>query len=190
MHESSLFDFINHPGWGYVRDRDHVAGFQPHHFRRMPVLPIAESAGRHAGGGFSPAAAIERGHGAETVTADQQWEIGKLQLVSLLKHAEPTVYVSDELPRMDRLTEVPVRPLDRFEPSSLVRLERGEGVVSDSDDDNRLRVLGAIRAAEKCLRCHTVDRGELLGAFSYRIDRTRPIRRKTPHPPASAPPGA
>jgi hypothetical protein len=30
-------------------------------------------------------------------------------------------------------------------------------------------MLGSLRAAKQCLDCHNVQRGELLGAFSYRL---------------------
>jgi hypothetical protein len=31
------------------------------------------------------------------------------------------------------------------------------------------QMLGSLRAAKQCLDCHNVQRGELLGAFSYRL---------------------
>ena len=31
------------------------------------------------------------------------------------------------------------------------------------------QMLGSLRAAKPCLDCHNVQRGELLGAFSYRL---------------------
>jgi hypothetical protein len=182
LHEEGLFDFINRRGWGYVRDREHVAGFQPHQFRQPPVVPAANSVEQQ------PKDVFERRRWQETSDqsseprdADQHWQIRKLQLVSLLKHAEPSVYVTDELPRMDRLNDVPVRPLDAFERSSLRSLEQGEDVVSDSSNVNRIQMLGAIRAAKQCLNCHSVERGELLGAFSYVLERTVIVRE--PHRP-------
>jgi hypothetical protein len=42
-------------------------------------------------------------------------------------------------------------------------------------------MFGAVRAAKQCLKCHFVQRGELLGAFSYVLDRTMPICE--PHKP-------
>ena len=37
--------------------------------------------------------------------------------------------------------------------------------------DTELQMLGAIRAYKKCIECHAVRRGTLLGAFTYRFVR-------------------
>jgi len=34
-----------------------------------------------------------------------------------------------------------------------------------------MRMFGSLRAAQQCVRRHDVDRGELLGAFSYKLVR-------------------
>jgi len=46
-----------------------------------------------------------------------RWKVQTLELVSLLLHDEPEVYVSTHLPRMERRHGQPTRPLDRFERS-------------------------------------------------------------------------
>jgi hypothetical protein len=98
------------------------------------------------------------------------WTILRLELVSLLKFAEPRVYVLDHLPRMDQLSSdnAPTRPLDAFESESLAKLRTDEDVVV-KNDGNEYRMLGSLRAAKQCLDCHGVQRGELLGAFSYSL---------------------
>ena len=177
MHELSMIDFLNRKGWGYIRDRDQVAGFQPHQFRQTPGLPTTE---------WSGSSTFEDAHQGEFrsrpfgdwIKHDESWTVRRLDLVSLLRHDEPCVYISDELPSMDRLIDVPVRPLEAFEQASLRSLEQGEDVVSDSTNANRIRMLGAIRAAKQCLKCHEVERGNLLGAFSYVLEPVRPIRPK------------
>jgi hypothetical protein len=35
-HAANVFDFVHPNGWGYVRDRQHVAGFQSHRFLKEP----------------------------------------------------------------------------------------------------------------------------------------------------------
>jgi hypothetical protein len=140
LHDKGLLDFANPLGFGYVRDRQHVAGFRSHRFREAPPAPA------------------------------ERWELRRLELVSLLKFPEPAVYLSDNLPRMDELREVPVRPLDTFEGEALSSLRRGEDLVSRQTGDT-LRVLGSIRAAKQCTSCHDVQRGTLLGAFSYKLRR-------------------
>ena len=41
---------------------------------------------------------------------------------------------------------------------------------------NRVRMVGAVRATTQCLDCHRVERGALLGAFSYDLWRTPPLK--------------
>ena len=144
---SSILDFSNPEGFGYVRDRDHVAGFQQHRFRTRPE-------------------AVRSQEGAAG------WEITRLELVSLLKHEEPGVYLSEHLPRMDELRDAPVRPLNTFERSALKDLESGKDLKALSGGDTIL-MLGSIGAIKYCLDCHDAQRGDLLGAFSYRLRRNR-----------------
>ncbi len=99
-----------------------------------------------------------------------KWTILRLELVSLLKFAEPRVYVLDHLPQMDQLSSdnAPTRPLDSFELTALAKLRKDEDVVVKSEA-SEYRMLGSLRAAKQCLDCHGVQRGELLGAFSYSL---------------------
>ena len=71
LHWSSAGDFLDQARLGYVRDRDHVAGFQSHALTGVPTFPEAE---------------------------DQEWRVADLALVSLLRHAEQRVYETDSLP--------------------------------------------------------------------------------------------
>lgn len=139
MHEEELFDFLNPKGFGYIRDRHHVAGFQSHQFRKQPGAP-----GR--------------------------WQVQSIELVSLLKHAQASVYISEHFPRMDELRHAPTRPLDAFESQALEHLQHGEDLHVQGTR-KRIRMLGSIRAVKQCLDCHEVQRGELLGAFSYKLRR-------------------
>jgi hypothetical protein len=154
VHENGVFDFANRDGFGYVADRDRVYGFQPHGFRNRLVVP--------APGG-----------------RPSRWTIASLELVSLLKHDAPSAYVSKNLPRMDELTEATTRPLDEFENGALEQLRSGEELVIDDHADD-LRMLGSIRAAKQCTECHSVNRGALLGAFTYRLRSVSPPRRRAP----------
>ena len=148
LHLGALVDFVNADGFGYARDREHVAGFLSHRMSSVPALPT------------------------------EQWLTRRVELVSLLKHDEPMVYVSKYLPNMDQLREAPVRPLDAFEQRTLAKLRTGDDVIVESGSD-RIRMLGSLRAGKQCLECHSVERGALLGAFSYELirDPNPPIRR-------------
>ncbi|MFL5243828.1 MAG: hypothetical protein ACJ8FY_17135 [Gemmataceae bacterium] len=139
LHTNGLFDFINPRGFGYIERRDRVAGFQAHRFSRMPKLD-----------------------------APLRWEVQDLELVSLLKHEEPVAYISKNLPRMDELRDAKTRPLDAFERDALQVLKHGED-LKVRHAPREIRMVGSIRAVSQCVQCHEVERGDLLGAFSYRL---------------------
>jgi hypothetical protein len=155
-HEAGVVDFANRDGFGYVASREQVFGFQPHGFRTLPKF----------GGGSD---------------APSRWRIASLELVSLLKHETPAAYVSKNLPRMDELAAAPTRPLDEFERDALQTLQQGEELVVGERTDE-LRMLGSLRAAKQCTECHAVRRGDLLGAFTYRLRRDDSSRRRPPPP--------
>jgi hypothetical protein len=136
IHQESVIDFVNPTGFGYVKDRKHVAGFQPHQFGETP-------------------------RGGRTVAS--------VELLGLLLHPEPVVYVSPHLPNMEELRGAPTRPLDRFEAAGLEAIQRGEDLFV-GETPTGVRMLGAIRNASQCLQCHQGNRGDLLGAFSYRLE--------------------
>jgi hypothetical protein len=145
LHRGSVIEFANALGFGLVTRDRRLIGFQEHHFRKAP-RPVA------------------------SVDGCFRWRVVQLDLVSLLRHDPPAVYLSEELPAMEFVSHFPTRPLDRFEADSLTDLRRGEDLVIRSDGGD-LRLLGAIRAGRQCLDCHAAERGDLLGAFSYRLRR-------------------
>ena len=137
MLDDSIVDFANPRGFGYFKDRQHVAGFESHRFSQVP----------------KPA---------------NRWEVRALELVGLLLHDEPEVYVSDHLPQMNKVHDVPTRPLDRFERYGLDALRRGEDLFITQEDEG-IRMLGAVRSVKQCVDCHGGNRGDLLGAFTYNL---------------------
>lgn len=161
LHLAGMLDFFNPNDFGYVKSVNEVAGFRPHHFKRLP----------------DPTDLMEPERAASN------WSVERLELVGLLLHEEPVVYVSDNLPKMEPGIDMPTRQLDAFEREAFRRLEAGEELAT-LQTGNHLRVLGAIRAAKECLKCHQVNRGDLLGAFSYRLRREplAPVAKKEPGP--------
>jgi hypothetical protein len=141
LHQNALFNFVDPNRIGYVPSRDQVAGFESH---RLSSL---------------------QSNNDESSTKPT-WKVNRLELVSLLRHTEPCVYVAKAMPAMDKLAEVPTRPLNRFEQTALPQLTTQENVVVDQQSEH-IQMLGALRAGKSCLECHEVDRGKLLGAFSY-----------------------
>jgi hypothetical protein len=153
-HNSNFVSFVSPSssaavGWDFARGRpdlSQVVGFQPHAFGARPKPPAT------AGDDHTP------------------WRIDALELVSLFKHRPAAVYVSENLPNMNELARVPIRPLDEFEAGSLDKLRGGEELIVRGNSAH-IRMVGSIRVAYQCLECHQVPRGTLLGAFSYRLSR-------------------
>ncbi len=160
LNTKGVADFVNERGFGHVdhesvesrwggttrvRRLDRVTGFQAHAFRKLPEPPANSD-------------------------KSVRWLIEKLELVSLLKHDTPCVYESKNLPRMDELRDAPTRALDDFETGALAKLRAGEELVLHQER-NSMRMLGPILAVWQCQECHSVKRGALLGAFSYRLVR-------------------
>ena len=144
LHMASRYDFLDPDGFGVAIETPlKVTGFVEHAFHYPPTSDLGDSS---------------------------QWTILRLELVSLLKFAEPRIYVLDHLPRMDQLSSdnAPTRPLDAFESEALAKLWRDEDIVV-KNEGSAYRMLGSLRAAKQCLDCHGVQRGELLGAFSYSL---------------------
>jgi hypothetical protein len=109
---------------------------------------------------------------SQTPIPYKAWTLQTLDLIGIALHEEPVVYVSQYLPRMDELRAAPTRSLDDFEAAGLTALEKGDELfVRDRGEERRM--IGAIRAAHQCLACHGCERGDLLGAFSYRLTQDR-----------------
>lgn len=67
---------------------------------------------------------------------------------------------------MDKIKEIPTRPLDVFEQTALKAIRQGEPLVL-CEKDNLVRMMGGIRALDQCVRCYDCREGDLLGAFTY-----------------------
>lgn len=138
IHHWNTYYGINAPGFGFVKSRKQVAGFQSHRFD----------------GAFDK----------------EPWKVRRVELVGLLLDKTPRVYVTAGLPRMDEVRKVPTRQLDLFESTGLAKLQAGDFVFIREGSDG-IRMLGAIRSAKQCIKCHGGERGDLLGAFSYSLHR-------------------
>ncbi|MEE3365895.1 MAG: hypothetical protein VX304_09630 [Planctomycetota bacterium] len=146
LHEALLLDFANPRTYGWVRDLEHVTGFRSHGLDRFEPSTRKFEVDKQGGG--------------------SGWQLERIELVSLLKTAKPTVYLSENLPRMDELAGSERRSLDGFETIALRELHDGKTLVIRSQGE-RMRMMGALRSARQCSLCHEVPRGTLLGAFSY-----------------------
>lgn len=112
-------------------------------------------------------------HAFSRVPEGREWKVVRVELVGLLKHPEPVVYPSDRLPAMADLKDAPTRPPDAFEAAGVAAIRKGDDGLAGRRGDE-VRYVGAVRSAEACVTCHGGERGDLLGAFSYRL---RPVAR-------------
>jgi len=145
-HDGILKSFFHSQGFGYFKDREHVAGFKSHGFRF-----------------FSDYFTFK----------DPKWQVQHVLLVGILQHEQPVVYLTDNLPSMEQVRLGKTRSLDFFEEAAFPSLCEGEDLYIVSKEKT-LRMLGAIRATKTCLQCHDAEVGDLLGAFSYTL-RYHPI---------------
>jgi len=95
-HFASLLNFVSPLSFGYVKDREHVAGFQSHRFQELKAQPKS------------------------TLSVDH------ILLVGILVHESPVVYLTEELPNMEDTRKAKTRKLDLFEDAGLTALKKGE----------------------------------------------------------------
>jgi hypothetical protein len=139
-HNNGMYDFFHAWTFGYAKDRAHVAGFMSHGIRRW----------------------------GQWYHEPKHWRVEHLQLIGILLHPNPVVYLTDRLPTMEQVRQGKTRLLDYFEGVGLASLREGEDLFIAQKDDT-LRMLGALRATKTCQQCHDAQVGDLLGAFSYTL---------------------
>jgi hypothetical protein len=163
VHDGAAGDFANPFTLGFIRDVDHVAGFEPHAVLQAPRWLTDRS---EVTSPNSPKGAVG---------TYRSWKVVRLELVSLEKHETPRVYRSENLPRMEDLSAIDTRKLSPFEAAALKKLTAGDDFDTQAGP-NRIEMLGSLRASKVCLECHDAPRGTLLGALSYELRRVPPIR--------------
>jgi hypothetical protein len=102
------------------------------------------------------------------VDNSRRWRVEHIQLIGILSHAEPVVYLTDKLPSMEQVRLGKTRSLDLFEEAGLPALREGEDLFVAAKGET-MRMLGALRAMKLCQQCHDAEPGDLLGAFSYTL---------------------
>jgi hypothetical protein len=104
----------------------------------------------------------------------ERWAVRKVELLGLLMHEAPVVYLNPDnrLPTMADVKDAKTRPLEEFEALALKDLAKGKDAVYVAASTNQVRMVGAIRMAEACTKCHDGKQGDLLGALTYDLVRT------------------
>lgn len=130
----------------------------------------------------------------------QRWHISDLRLIGVINHGDkPVVYENPTTVADKTLAKrsMPVKPVgdesplsthapDEFEATALADFRTGKS-LSVKIGANEIRVVGALRATNNCISCHTESKttvndqkdittkapkaGDLFGAFTYRIER-------------------
>jgi hypothetical protein len=101
-----------------------------------------------------------------------RYRLKSLELIGIARHATPVAFVIGN--HIDRSAVEQNRPLGRFEQRALARLRSANEIVGETTRNGR-DIVGAIRATGECTSCHaTSAAGDLLGAFSYRLERLAP----------------
>lgn len=99
---------------------------------------------------------------------DDGWKPVRIDLISLVMHEKPLVYISENLPRMQDIGNLKTRDLDDFEQAGLAHVRKTDELFMHGNE-NALRVIGALRSVKECQKCHGGQVGDLLGAFSYTL---------------------
>lgn len=165
FHAATSHEFVTTDSWGLVKKDKTAAGFKPHALAGLPDLGRARydttAPKKDATGRITGYPLVER------------WAVRRVELIGLLMHDSPVVYLNPDgkLPAMDAAKDGGTRDLTEFETTSLKDLAAGKDVVAVDAVTNHVRMVGAIRMASACLKCHEGKRGDLLGAFTYDLVR-------------------
>jgi hypothetical protein len=166
FHAATTHEFVLTDSLGLVKKDKSAAGFLPHALpghadphlrtRRDTTKPTKDKDGRVTG-----------------YEVAERWAVRKVELIGLLMHDAPVVYLNPEgkLPSMDAVKDKGTREMTEFEANALKDLAAGKEVIAVDAVTNHVRMVGAIRMANSCLKCHEGKRGDLLGAFTYDLVR-------------------
>src|SRR5260370_257719 len=86
----------------------------------------------------------------------ERWAVRKVELIGLLMHDDPVVYLNPagKLPTMAGAKDSKTRQPTDFEKGGLKDLSAGKELVIVDAATNQVRMVGAIRMAGACMKCH------------------------------------
>jgi hypothetical protein len=116
---------------------------------------------------FSFARAVGKAAFIPTPVKGKAWVVKEVQLVGLVKHPDPVVYLTGGAAMIPGRGVTTRRP-DAFEARALEVIRGGGEPVQAGKRGDTLRAVSGIYAGRQCARCHERP-GEMLGAFSYRL---------------------
>jgi hypothetical protein len=189
VHRRAVEIFIDRPGFGmrrlplYVEDlvtdpKSLAARGDTKRTSIAPPIVVPAEAGKPVHHGVQETTNQWKLGIASAKDPKQRWTVRQVQLVGLVKHPQPVVYLTDKLPDMTEAKDVPMREPDTFETEALASFRGGENLKIEKRGDE-IRMMGTIYAGASCVKCHE-EKGKLLGAFTYRLERVPVEKRDLP----------
>jgi len=99
----------------------------------------------------------------------QEYRIKNVNLIGLTPEHGSRIFTDHFPPRKYELKDSDSRPLIEAEVNALELLRSGSISEVTISDENRFRVILPLFATKTCLECHSVDEGDMLGAFDYSL---------------------
>jgi hypothetical protein len=174
LHRQAVMLFIERNGFGFSRMMpriDDVLGppkSQGATSVAVPEDPMAIRAGADGKGAhFSFTRAVGRAAHLPAPAPGKAWVEKEVQLVGLVKHPDPVVYLTGGAAMIEG-KDVKTRRPDAFEAKALEVIRGGGELVQAEKRGETLRAVSGVYAGRQCAKCHERP-GEMLGAFSYRL---------------------
>lgn len=154
-------------------------GFEPIHATYVSWFIESE------GFGNSRMISVRKNPPAEWNTGEDKYVVKAVNLIGIVNHEVPVVYTNflphETMagPAMKSRWAAQTRALDDFEADALKQfIAKKTDVVTNADKGtvgSQMRIVGAIRAQASCIKCHEVEKGDLMGAFSYMLEKQAPL---------------
>jgi hypothetical protein len=176
LHRQAVMLFIDRNGFGFSRMMPQLTDIlgppksqgEASTARAVAEDPMAIRAGKDGKDAhFSFALAVGSGAFVPSPVKNKAWVVKDIQLVGLVKHPDPVVYLTGEAMVKEK-KEVKSRRPDQFESKALDVIQGGGDLVQAEKRGDSLRAVSGIYAGRQCMKCHERP-GEMLGAFSYRL---------------------
>lgn len=175
LHRQAVMLFIDRNGFGFSRMMPQLSDIlgppkSQGGASRQPVVedPMAIRAGKDGKDAhFSFARAVGTAAYIPPPVENKAWVVKDIQLVGLVKHPDPVVYLTGGA-EMLKEKDVKTRRPDAFEARALEVIRGGGDLVQAEKRGDALRAVSGIYAGKQCSKCHERP-GEMLGAFSYRL---------------------
>lgn len=175
LHRQAVMLFIDRNGFGFSRMMPQIADIlgppkSEGEASRQAVVedPMAIRAGKDGKDAhFSFARAVGAAVLIPPPVTNKAWVVKDIQLVGLVKHPDPVVYLTGGA-EMVKEKAVKTRRPDAFEARALEVIRGGGELVQAEKRGDELRAVSGIYAGKQCSKCHERP-GEMLGAFSYRL---------------------